>query len=375
MVQNVFFITTSDLSGTSGNNIATKEIAAAFARNDGIDLTLICPNPDSQLPSEVTEHVSEVAHFTSGDGTPIDRMKTQWSLFRTVRPLLSKHNPDYIVSRQSATLVIPPLVAKRHRVPHVLLIRGRAYTRLKFPRLLWTVFSLNVRMSSGIYCAYEKIEEEVRSVRSDAPVQVFNNAVDPTLFEPISKGAARGMTDLGVPDENIVIGFVGSIRRRHRLKELFEAASRSEYSDRISLVIVGDGPQQEDLKQLADDLALEDVTFTGFVPHNEVSKYINACDVLYGVADPDRPSDPIKCYEYLACSRPVLASEFRFEFVDEVDAGLTVSEIDPDEIALCIDSFVSMDDSQREAMGERGRDYVLENHTWDQLPEKIESKH
>lgn len=371
MTQNIFFVSTSDLSGTSGNNIATKEIAAAFAKKEQVDLTLFCPYPDGVLPTELGEHVEKIVHFSSGKGTPLDRIKTQYSLFRAMRPLLSKQNPDRIVSRHSPTLVVPTMLSKLYSIPHVLLVRGRSYTRLKFPRLLWAIFSMNVRLSSSIFCAYEEIREEILSVRPDAPVHVFNNAVDPTLFESLPKSAAREEIGLDVSDDDFVIGFVGSIRSRHRLKELFEAASKSAHSDDLSLLIVGDGPRRGDLESLSDDLDLENVTFAGFVPHKNVSEYISACDVLYGVADPDRPSDPIKCYEYLACSRPVLASSFRFEFVDEIDAGRTVNEIDTDEIVSRIDDFAELEAQELHRMGSRGRNYVLENHTWDRLPELV----
>lgn len=61
-------------------------------------------------------------------------------------------------------------------------------------------------------------------------------------------------------------------------------AKSSEKCDKYKLLIMGDGPENESLKQLARDTGFADrIFFTGKVDHEEISAYYYACD-LYATA-------------------------------------------------------------------------------------------
>jgi glycosyltransferase involved in cell wall biosynthesis len=176
---------------------------------------------------------------------------------------------------------------------------------------------------------------------------------------------------------DFVIGFVGSMKKRHGLESLATAFSqfRSQREHGCRLLLVGDGPLRKDLEKLVAREALQaDVMFIGNVPHPDVPTYVAACDVLFGVVDPGAPSNPIKCYEYLACGRPIITSESKaFQFVRERDLGRTVRSLEPAEIALAMEELHGVGERTRRAMGARGREYILEHHTWDRFADRIVS--
>jgi glycosyltransferase involved in cell wall biosynthesis len=99
--------------------------------------------------------------------------------------------------------------------------------------------------------------------------------------------------------------------------------------------------------------------FTGSVPYEQVSMYINACEVC---VVPKRPLksgySPLKLYEYMACGKPVIASRLDvFEVLEQINSGLLVNPEDPNEFSTAVLQLLS-DPYLREKMGFNGRNYV-----------------
>lgn len=77
--------------------------------------------------------------------------------------------------------------------------------------------------------------------------------------------------------------------------------------DDANLLVVGDGPMEESLKQRAARLGLgERVLFLGQRPHQEVPRYLAACDLL--VLPSRSEGQPNAVLEALAAERPVVAA-------------------------------------------------------------------
>ncbi|WP_157525995.1 glycosyltransferase [Halorientalis sp. IM1011] len=256
-------------------------------------------------------------------------------------------------------------------VPHVLLVRGWV-TRDRETADSWVgpvieqLVRMNTRLSTEVYVAFEALRERLAPYRSSrqTPVSVLPNAVDADLFTPGDGQTAR--EEIDVPRDEFVVGFVGTFSERHRLSTLLRASAEV---DNTHLLLVGDGPRRRELETLAAELGLDsDVTFTGRIPHESVPEYISAFDVGFGVVHPGFPSNPIKCYEYLACERPVLTSTSpEFEFVAAVDAGVALDRVTTVTVADALRTLREKSNEERVRMGKRGCEYVLKNHTWDRV--------
>lgn len=371
----VLFITSSDVTGSSGNNVASQEMITAFAQNKSIEVSVICPAPLNKLPEKINDDVSEFYFVTPRTDLSIsNHFNTQLSMFFKLLSVLRDKQFDLLVIRHSAVMLAPTVLSKVFGIPYVLLMRGLSHERLRFSRLLEQVFRINVRMAKDVYCAYEEVVNKVQDVRPtsfSSPV-LFTNAVNPNKFTPQNIQQAREEVSAFGNKDKFVVGFVGSLKERHCLTELIE--SLDQLPDHIHLMIVGDGPKRNELEELASERGLTDrVMFTGFIEHEQVSTYICACDVMYGVTHPEIRSNPIKNYEYLACERPIITTDQtpEFTFVKEINAGMTVDNVSVDEIVAVIRKFEAIPLAERLKMGSRGREYVVENHTWDALAEMV----
>jgi glycosyltransferase involved in cell wall biosynthesis len=285
------------------------------------------------------------------------------------------YDVDVVTSRVGPTTIFPPVVTTLSNTEYDILVRGMVSRNLKFKRVIDLILRLNAVRSDEAYVAYNEIKSIIDSYRlpSQSPSIIVPNGVNPDKFQPVDKDAARSQLDIEFDPDEFVIGFVGSIKQRHSLRPLIESLQSLPDDPSLTALIVGSGPLVDELVRLTEKLEIRDrVTFTGFVPHESVNTYISACDVLYGVVSPENPSNPIKCYEYLSCERPIITTDVpEFEFVGQHDLGAFVESPTPDAIASCITDFMQMDEKDIEKMGTRGREYVVDNHTWEIAAKRI----
>jgi glycosyltransferase involved in cell wall biosynthesis len=131
--------------------------------------------------------------------------------------------------------------------------------------------------------------------QADGRVEVVDSGVDLTRFRPADAVAARAR--VGWSGEPPYFLAVGSLTERKNVVRLADAFARVR---RGSLAFVGDGPLRAELE------GRENVRLVGRVPHERVSDWIAACDVLC------QPSllEPFgqAVLEALAAERPVLAT-------------------------------------------------------------------
>jgi len=178
-----------------------------------------------------------------------------------------------------------------------------------------------------------------------------------------------------------VIIYVGAMSRARNLGVLIEAFPivRQKYK-KVKLLMVGDGTDRENLERLATKLGIEDeVIFTGRVPQTEVPHFIAASDIGVSTVPPlshYRVSSPIKIFEYMAASKPVVANEEIFEhkeILGQSRGGLLVAYT-PEAFAEAIIELLNNPEMAPE-MGRRGQGWVVKNRSYDVLARRLESKY
>jgi len=138
----------------------------------------------------------------------------------------------------------------------------------------------------------------------------------------------------------------------------------------LHLVIAGDGPSGESLRALVSSLSLEsDVSFLGRLPHENVLKYMAACDVF--VLPSWRETFGLVYLEAMAAAKPVIG--VRGQGVDGIvedgKTGYLVSPNSVSEVTEAIRSVLTNPNRARE-IGLRARELVLDQYTWERCAAK-----
>ncbi len=144
-------------------------------------------------------------------------------------------------------------------------------------------------------------------------ITVIPNAVDARMFKFGVEADPHLRHALGL-DGATVIGFAGSFYGYEGLDLLLDAARRMlPRHPNLRVLLVGGGPQENNLKAQAAALGLQDrVVFTGRVPHAEVQRYYELIDVLAYPRLPIRLTElvtPLKPLEAMAQGRMFVASD------------------------------------------------------------------
>jgi len=136
---------------------------------------------------------------------------------------------------------------------------------------------------------------------------VVHNGVDVEAFNPdISMEEARRF--LGIPEKGFVFGIVARLKKAKCHDVLLRAFRGviNEYPDTI-LAIVGDGPLEASLKDMAQKLGLDqNVIFTGRVEYHEVAKAMRAFNCF--VHPSFREGLPVAVLEAMASSLPIITT-------------------------------------------------------------------
>ena len=200
-------------------------------------------------------------------------------------------------------------------------------------------------------------------------VLVVPNAVDPSRF-PARSSSAEGA---GRPGGGALTAvFVGHLIGWAGLEHLVDAVAqaRADGAD-VRLRIVGGGPAEQDLRDRVRARGLTGaVDLLGHRPWEEVAGLLASADVAVSAQVPMAIGamyhSPLKLYEYLAASLPVIATDFpdARSLLSAPGAGWTVPPGDVGALAAAL-SDAARDRSRLPAMGAAGRDHVLAHHTWE----------
>lgn len=198
----------------------------------------------------------------------------------------------------------------------------------------------------------------------DEKIVVIENGANIDLFRPMEHD--KLILNLNLDKNYNYVGYVGSFARWHGLENLIKSApSVLKKFNNTKFIFVGDGPLKEVLFNLVETLNLRDYfVFVGRVPHDEIPQYINIFDVCMILKDQNIPGSPLKLWEYMACGKPVVATNTNdFKVLERSDSGFLIDSEKYENIANTI--IILLENSElRDKMGLNGRKYVVENHSW-----------
>jgi glycosyltransferase involved in cell wall biosynthesis len=194
----------------------------------------------------------------------------------------------------------------------VLTLRGLEH-RLDAYRLRGPQLAFAVRRADRVVAVSEDLRAlAIAAGAAPERVRTLPNGVDPALFQPRDRAAARRA--LGLPEDGCYLLTVGSLSTRKGvhlvLAALAALAKAGRFLDLRYLVVGGagaEGAEGEALRRQAAELGLgERVVFAGPRRRDELPDWYNAADLF--VLPSSLEGCPNVVVEALACGTPVIAT-------------------------------------------------------------------
>jgi len=199
-------------------------------------------------------------------------------------------------------------------------------------------------------------------------VAVLPNGVDIGFFHPLSRAEAIARAGLD-PSYRYVV-FTGRFQPWVDFDTLLEAFAivACEQAD-ARLILVGDGPEREQVEQIVRRLGIGDsVVITGLVRDRAVVRdFLGAATVTLSANRSEYRASigvsPVKLAEYLASGRAVVATDLPGlrEAIEETGAGVVVSA-NPRAVAEAIIDL--LDPARADELGTSGRRVAEEHYAW-----------
>jgi glycosyltransferase involved in cell wall biosynthesis len=221
----------------------------------------------------------------------------------------------------------------------------------------------NLAFAERILSTSRVMADEIgRYTRKSVTVTPFG--VDIMRFHPKNVASIFGRND-------IVIGTVKALDDKYGVDVLIRAFKIVRDKNPrlpLKLLIVGGGPRERYLKDLANQLGVMEWTvFTGAVPHGDVPNYFNMLTVAVFPSIRDSESFGVSVIEAGACGLPVVVSRVGglTEVVRHQVTGFVVERCNPFETAAAIDKLV-LNPAMCTAIGEAGLMHVRKHYDWTQ---------
>ena len=191
-----------------------------------------------------------------------------------------------------------------------------------------------------------------------ARLMLFPNWVDTGRFRPLPQPVPL-RTELGIPAEQCVVVYSGSMGRKQGLQHVIAAARILAQGPGPSplFLLAGAGPARPELENMAREL--RNVRFLPLQPVNRFNEFLNVADIhlLPQQRDASDLVMPSKLLAMLASGRPVIATAPSDSEIAHTlrGVGVVTPPEDPQALADAIGALTS-DSKRRQAMGAAAAD-------------------
>lgn len=299
----------------------------------------------------------------------IFRIINRWLYYNLIEFQLNKYTREMQVDAILMSNTIDSRVANRvvrgTKLKHFRLLGG-SMIQVE-PHLLASYKKMQTDKYVHAYFGWPAVFEELKT--QDVPERKFITlppAVNTDKFYPLLKSEViEFRQSLGISKNDTVIGWIGRTALNMQLWDTLRMGRLlKDWGIRdFKLLFIGGGSHFEHLQQeiVKNDLSAETI-LTGWIPYDEVNKYINAMDIVPLLeADPHGGSI---VREAMACGRVALSvdgpSGTQALFMKAGTSILVNSENYLVAAANRVKQFIGKAD-EIDCIGKAGRDYVMKN--------------
>ncbi len=187
---------------------------------------------------------------------------------------------------------------------------------------------------------------------------------------------ADGYADKYIPKNKFIVAHVGTIGITNALDTLLNCAQAMKYNVSVHFLVVGEGDLRVQYQKKYAHLS--NLTFAPRVPKTMVQAVLRRCDLLYFSVNASKVwrfgQSLNKVIDYMLAGKPVVASYSGFpSMINEADCGSFVPAGDVQALRQEFERYLQMPNSLREAIGKRGRDWLLANRRYSKLAQDYQS--
>ncbi len=224
-----------------------------------------------------------------------------------------------------------------------------------------------------------KNADKVISLLPNAYLHFEKHGMERSKFNYIPNGifidkSAQQNSDFSInlPENKFIMGYVGSIGKSNALEYYIEAINSLSHREDIEFVFIGNGAEKADLMSKTKN---KNVIWVDSISKSEVPAALEKMDGCYigwhNIKLYEMGISANKIFDYMYAAKPIIHSNNASNDLIKIAAcGLSVAPENPQAIADAIIKLVNLSEIERKGLGENGKKYVLNNHTFSELANK-----
>lgn len=218
----------------------------------------------------------------------------------------------------------------------------------------------------------------IRKGKHPQDVFVLPNGVNTETFLPMPKDSSL-LREIGIEGKKVFM-YAGNFGYAQGLDSILETAALVKNTlPNIHFLFVGDGPEQDKLLKMKEDMKLDNVTFYGKVPVSEMPRMLSIADfsiVPLRNIELFKGARPSKIFPALSTGTPVLycgAGESA-EILNEYHCGKIAPPEDPAGIAEVIRELSCLSSEDYQMMCKNGRQLAIDQYSWKSIVDELLSQ-
>jgi 1,2-diacylglycerol 3-alpha-glucosyltransferase len=208
----------------------------------------------------------------------------------------------------------------------------------------WRLISACVNQADIGIAPSRHLSQTLRESGSTIPINIMPNGISLSRYE---EAKSTDSPLVKKPGERFIVS-VARISGEKRQRILVDAMQYLKTPD-VKLVLVGDGPECDNLKKEAKKLGIEDrVVFTGLLDSEHVAAILKQSDI-FTLASYHFDNQPMSILEAAASSLPIVYCDEKLTEALTTDNSLLTDDIYGKDFARAFDAILS-DDKRRNEM-------------------------
>ncbi|MEK9178065.1 MAG: glycosyltransferase family 4 protein [Patescibacteria group bacterium] len=255
------------------------------------------------------------------------------------------------------------------RIPFILTLQeGDPIPYIKHRALpLYPLFKMIFTHADHIQTISKYLANWAKDMGAKCPITVVPNAVDYELFSGgfhLEESEAVRKS-LGKKDGDIFLITTSRLVVKNAVNDIID--SLQYLPDNVKLLILGQGYEEQNLKSQILNLRIQDrVQFLGFVPHNEMPKYLHMSDIFIRPSLSEGFGNSF--IEAMAAGIPVIATPVGgiIDFLIDGETGLFCEVKNSRSIAQKVEKLIK-DRESREYIIRNAKKMVEEKYGWGKI--------